>query len=64
MERWSGRQSGYVTTAPLVFVMNMFSNGDITTTVPLGRIVTLPIAAREMLCHVCKNALEQPCRVA
>ena len=37
---------------------------DITTTVPLGQIVTLPIAAREILCHVCKNALEQPRRVA
>ena len=24
--------------------------GDVTTTVPLGRIVTLPIAALEMLC--------------
>jgi hypothetical protein len=35
-----------------------------TTTVPLGRIVTLPIAAREVLCQVCKTALEQPHRVA
>ena len=37
---------------------------DITITVPLGRIVTLPVAAREILCHVCKEALEQPRRVA
>jgi hypothetical protein len=37
---------------------------DVTTTVPLGRIVTLPIAAREILCHICKKALEQPRRVA
>jgi hypothetical protein len=37
---------------------------DITTTVPLGRIVTLPVAARELLCHVCKETLEQPRRVA
>jgi hypothetical protein len=37
---------------------------DMTTTVPLGRIVTLPIAAREILCQVCKTALEQPRRVA
>lgn len=37
---------------------------DVTTTVPLGRIVTLPVAAREIVCCVCKNALEQPRRVA
>lgn len=36
----------------------------VTTTVPLGRIVTLPIVAREALCHVCKPALEQPRRVS
>jgi hypothetical protein len=37
---------------------------EVTTTVPLGRTVTLPIAAREILCHICKKALEQPRRVA
>jgi hypothetical protein len=37
---------------------------EVTTTVPLGRIVTLPVAAREILCHICKKALEQPRRVA
>ena len=36
----------------------------VTTTVPLGRIVTFPIVAREALCHVCKTALEQPRRVS
>lgn len=32
--------------------------------VPLGREVPLPIKARELLCPVCKEALEQPRRVA
>lgn len=36
----------------------------ITTVVPLNREVTLPIEARELLCHVCKEALEQPRRAA
>ena len=37
---------------------------DVTTIVPLGRVVVLPVAARQFLCHVCKQALEQPRRVA
>ena len=36
----------------------------VTTTVPLDPIVTLPIAAREILSDVCKKALEQQRRVA
>lgn len=31
---------------------------------PLNREVALPIKARELLCPVCKQALEQPRRVA
>ena len=31
---------------------------------PLNREVPLPIKARELLCPVCKEALEQPRRVA
>jgi hypothetical protein len=37
-ERWSGRQSGYVTTAPLVFVMNMFSNDLVTSQLPFRQV--------------------------
>jgi hypothetical protein len=37
---------------------------DVTTHALLNRIVTLPIEAREMLCQVCKRALEQPRLVA
>jgi len=37
---------------------------EVTMVVPLGRVVALPISEREFLCHVCKQALEQPRRVA
>ena len=37
---------------------------EVTFIVPLGREVTLPLKTREILCHVCKQALEQPRRVA
>ncbi len=35
------------------------SSREVTTHALINRIVTLPIEAREMLCHVCKQALEQ-----
>jgi hypothetical protein len=35
-------------------------SSDVTTTYILNRNVMLPIKARRLLCHVCKNALEQP----
>lgn len=37
---------------------------EVTTIVPLGRVVALPISAREFLCRICKQTLEQPRRVA
>ena len=37
---------------------------SVITIVPLDREVLLPIKARELLCPVCREALEQPRRVA
>lgn len=37
---------------------------SVITIVPLNREVALPIKARELLCPVCKAALEQPRSVA
>lgn len=36
----------------------------VTTVVPLGRIVELPLKARRLVCEICKQALEQPRKIA
>jgi hypothetical protein len=36
---------------------------ELTFVAPLGREVALPLKERELLCHICKQALEQPHRL-
>jgi hypothetical protein len=36
---------------------------EVTNDSLINRIMTLPLKARQLLCHLCKQALEQPRRV-
>jgi len=56
----------YVTTARQVLCIEhaLERTVEVTTHALLNRIVTLPQKARQFLCRCCKQALEQPRRVA